>query len=448
MHKRSILILLAACLGLVSIHAQTTNTDSFFLTGSPTAYRYNPAIAPAGDFIGIGGIDINSRANVGATTFLYDYGKKTVTGLHDSVSSQTLLDKLQKNNYLLTDNTFNLFSYGFHRGQASHNVELNIRNRGGVNLPKDLFVLMKTGLQQTSFDFSDTRIHSDMYAELAYGYTRKMSDIVSVGFRTKLLVGLASMDAVVKQLEIGMDDDIRMSFSSELDLTFRRRPKNNGTFLYPEYEKQPFRLPLVRGAGLAVDFGILIQPSPYLTLSLSTIDLGFLCWAYTIGGQVSTSFSLNEFTDFEADDMDAEDGLGLITGLMSDMEESATFVPKAKRFRVHGIPSGFNLGIKYAMPFYDRLSVGLTGHMTSFRTTRFWETRLGTSVNPLDWLDLNANFGYGTYGMSWGFAASVRVHKFRLHVSMSDSFGGRIPRLRLHLNPWNSVISAGLTFDL
>lgn len=450
LYRRFLLILALGLLGSASTFAQNIDQLAFFQRQAPTAYRYNPAIIGETGFIGVGGVSLNTRSNLGALTFFYDIDGKTVTALNKAVPTDLFLNQIHDHNYLLADFRYTLFSYGFVRDKSYQTLEVSIRNRDEVTLPKDLFVLLKTGVKQNVYNFSNARIDTDSYAEIAYGYARKLSDVVSIGARAKLLVGMTSTDARISDFRIAWAEEGKtsISFDASLDVTSKKKVKNIGTALHPEFDPKPPAFSLPGGAGLAFDLGVLITPGDYLTLSASVADLGFLCNFYKRGGYVSASFSIDDFMTYYSEDMDWLEIAALAANTVESIDASAEFKATKNHTRVHYMPFSFDLGLKYAMPFYDRLSIGLNGHVTHFRKTSFWDTRLGVDVAPLNWLDLTGHLGYGTYGMNWGFAGSVRIARFRVNLAMYDNFGGTIPYSSKHLKAWNRVLTVGLTYDL
>jgi len=451
MNKKAFILLAGLILfSQTIISAQSTHVESFFLTNSPTAYRYNPAFIYGSGFLSIGQLTTSSRANVGATDFLYDRNNKTVTGLHENVDADVFLNNIEKSNHILQEIGYNLFAYGFARNDAFHIVEVNIRERSGIHLPKDIFKILKTGFSDMKYNFSDTRSYADLFAELTYSYSRQLTDIVSVGARTKLLVGLGSYDAYIDDFraDLGEDGYPEASFSGSLYMTARHKSKNNGTILNPDFESKHPPLSFPSGAGLALDLGVLIRPNDYLTLSASVADLGFLCWFYSMGGSLKASFSTKPMNDFATDEVSIDSIVAPAVETLQEIQHSAEVIPADKKARFNAIPFGFDLGLKYAIPDYTRLSVGLTGHLTTYRCTSYWDTRFGVTVNPIDWLDLSGNVGYGTYGVTWGVVGAVKVENFRLNFALLDTFGGKIPRTSIHLNPWTKVLSVGLTYDL
>ena len=114
----------------------------------------------------------------------------------------------------------------------------------------------------------------------------------------------------------------------------------------------------------------------------------------------------------------------------------------------NAIPFQANAGIKYVMPFYDRLNVGVIGQYNGYAGRPYWEARFGVGVNPLKWLDLSANIGRGSFGTVFGVAGSVCIGRFRIQGGLQNGFGGTIPYEGTPLQPNSKTITFGLTYDI
>ena len=449
MLKRLLPPLLLLLLAAPAASAQQSYEDDFFARKSPTAYRYNPAILGETGYVGVLNFSLSSRANYGARNFLFEYGDEVVTALHSSVSAEEFLGGLKPISSTLQMVSLNIFSYGFRKDDAFHTFELNFNEFGASSIARDFFEIAKTGFKKGRYDLGHTHFQFNGYAELAYGYSRRLSDIVSVGARAKLLVGLGSLHAGINRFNVDVEsEDWTADVSVDFEATGRRRNPDDKpwklTFDRKYYSRTPKRL---SGAGLAFDLGVLIQPNEYLTLSASANNLGFLCWSYGRGADLSASFSLMSVLNC-IQEHTTESLMESLMNIGSDLMESVNYEKMDKTLRMRAIPFGFNLGIKYAMPFYDRLSLGLTGHYTLYDVLSYWETRLGLTVTPWDWLELSGSYGFGTYKSTYAFTAAAKVDHFRLTLSMQDGFGGKVPGTSFHFWQFNRYVSLGLAYVL
>ena len=74
-----------------------------------------------------------------------------------------------------------------------------------MELPGDPFKLLKTGVMESN-QMGRLRGQLDLYLELAYGYSRRVGDKLSLGGRLKLLAGLYGVDYNVTRLNLTMYD--------------------------------------------------------------------------------------------------------------------------------------------------------------------------------------------------------------------------------------------------
>ncbi|MBQ9661023.1 MAG: hypothetical protein IJV37_07170 [Bacteroidales bacterium] len=431
--------LLLACLISAPAMAQGGMED-FLLNSSRHTFRLNPALTPDHDFLSIGNASMMNRANIGASSLLFENGGKIVSGFHPSVPEEQFLGGLKPDNFYSAFLNYSLAAYGIRRGDKFHTFEVSLKSNAGCTIPKDVFAFIKRGVQGEMLNFGNSRTNADMYAEFAYGYTQKLSDIVTVGVRGKLLVGLFSFDAKTNRMNLYFQDNQMMTYlEAELNLTGRWQDPATG-------KKKGLRVPT--GLGLGVDLGIAIQPSPYLTLSASVTDLGFMGWLYGKGGLAVTTFEMFDPVSYDSDKFSIAQIIGIAGSTAKEINETVKVTESGLRARALATPINFHLGAKYKMPFYDKLTVGLTGAATLYRTMNYMEARFGAAVEPLNWLELSANFGYNTYGWAYGMVGSFRIEKFRIRLALQNNFGGWFKGTELPSKPSASVITAGLTYDL
>jgi hypothetical protein len=163
-----------------------------------------------------------SRNNVGAASFLYPRNGEVVTALHESVSADEFLGSLKDDIYLTGNIHFNLFSYGWKGEKAYHTLEAGIRAAYSASVPKEIFTILKLGTGEVSYDLSGINVAGNAVVELAYGYSRKLSDLISVGARAKLLVGIEALRYNVTRFDLTMQEDAyQAQVEADLDLTSR-----------------------------------------------------------------------------------------------------------------------------------------------------------------------------------------------------------------------------------
>ncbi len=444
-------IALAIALIISAAASAQSFQEGFMLKDYRQVYRFNPALAGEQDFLSLFNISTSQRNNVGASALIYPHEGQVVTFLHSSVPVGTVEDNLKEDNYLTKDIGFNVVSYGMFRGGATHTFEFNIRGNSAVSVPGALFMLAKAGTGATTFDFSSLRVQGELYAELAYGYSRKLSDFISVGGRVKLLAGLYALDLNVTRfdlsaggseyladidaelamtdtsVEFGVEDDYLVNFK---DFTFKGLTN------------------LPKSYGAAVDLGIAVTPAENLTISASVIDLGGIFWHCGNSARSSGTVSFDGFDDLTVEDFNKDGLMTQVNVLKDDFLSQMRPVSDENKTRFKAIPFSSNLGLKYSMPFYDRLSAGVTGQYLGYQSMPYMEGRFALACNPVDWFDCTANVGTGTFGMVWGAAGNICFHRFILNMSYENGFGGYIPRKGTPLKANYKSFTFGLTYTL
>ena len=448
--KRSVILLAIIALAAVSANAQSFQ-QALFLDGYQLGYRYNPALANESAFLSVGQWENQFRNNVGAASFLYPRNGEVVTALHESVSADEFLGSLKDDNYLTGNIHFNLFSYGWKGEKAYHTIEAGIRAAYSASVPKEIFSIVKLGTGDQNYDLSGMNVSGNAVVELAYGYSRKLSDLISVGARAKLLVGIEALRYNVTRFDLTMTEDAyQAQVEADLDLTSRwskiRTDDEGYLNLTNLSSKERWKLP--SGAGLAVDLGVVITPIEGLTISASALDWGGMLWYY---GNAGKSQGTTTFTGMDSVTMD-----DLKQGNLKEQfnDELDAFVRSIKLKAIKGrtvlepVPIHFNLGVRYEMPFYRPLAAGLTATYYGVSGMPYSEVRGALAWNPYSWLGVAANAGVGSYGAVWGCAANAAYKQFHLTVAMSNGFGGTIPYTSTPLQPNSKTLTLGMTYTL
>lgn len=424
----SIMIMLTA--GAVS--AQEFST-SYFLDNNPYSYRINPAIPSEKSFAGliISNVNLSIGSNTGINSILYPTSDGTlVTGLHSSVSAEQFLGNLPKN--IRVDQVFNenLIAVGFWTKNAFHSIELNVKEDVFAGLPRDIFEMFKCGSSEYPYDLSQTSASVKSYGEIAYGYTRKINDKWAVGGRVKLLMGLVAGNVDFEKAYLTINGD-RVSYDMAAKFRLSSNFLSVGTkvddprlFDFSVFNLDPSSISPC-GWGGAIDLGATYKPFEDLTVSLSILDLGGIGWKYNIVGKSSGSDS------FKGETIKSD---GTVQGdyqkFIDKMQTLADFE------QVEGGESSFdmlactvNLGARYKMPFYKRLSAGLlfTGKFDKYNPS--FGCRLGATVTPIDWFSFTGNYGISTYCKSYGVAMSINAAFLNLIVGY-EGYSGVVSDLK------------------
>jgi len=448
-NKRWYLSLTALLGAVLCLNAQSFQ-ESFYLRNYALAYRYNPAIVRDNGFISLGQVSASSQCNVGASSFLFPTDDGLVTGLHSSIPSEIFPGTLPENIRYRGSLNAGIFAYGFRKGNTFHTFELNARSIYGVSVPRQLFELVKLGTGSGTLGLGEFRVDADLFAELAYGYSRRLNDWLSLGARAKLLLPVCGALVDINRLSLtASEEELAIGYDGELYLTnrtFHLKTEDEASSDVPSKRSKLGILP--SGAGLAVDLGLVATPAEGLTLSLSVLDLGGIYWYYGNRSATSGPIMFEGLENVGYENLNANYLKDWLVETAKGYLEIMKPVSRSDRWRWQSMPLEANLGVKYEMPFYRRLAVGATGRYLANAGLPYGEGRFGLEVNPLDWLDLTANVGYGSLGAVWGVAGAVKMGHFRLTAGLQSGFGGTIPRKIVPLAPHFKSFSFGLSYDL
>ena len=449
-NRKYLLAAVLLCCAGTFLHAQSMQ-EGFFLRDYRQIYRFNPALMPESDFIS--GFELTKHVlnNVGASAFLYPTEDGLVTGLHSSIPASQFLGALPDISKSMTHYDFNIVSYGFAREDAYHSFEINVRIPFSVTAPKDAFDLLKRGTTRENYDLSGFGGKGQIYAELAYGYARRLSDVVSIGGRVKLLAAMYGMSYQVNTFDVQVDDaGYRLFYGANLDVPARMMKLQTKPGQEVQLRDLMSRdlIPLPTGGGAALDLGVAVRPNEYLTLSASILDLGGAIWHYGNATTSSTYLAYDGLGTLSYDQLN-EQALKEIAGEWADKLKNAVRLRSNRdQTRLETLPFHANLGVKYILPCYEQVSFGAVASYSHYEYMPYWEARLGVEYKPFNWLDMYGSFGRGAYGNLYGFGLSASFSKFQLYLSYQNGVNGTLPRTTTPLTANHRTWSIGLTYDL
>lgn len=446
------LALTLALAASVAASAQSFKTG-YFLDNYTYAYRLNAA-APleSKDFtffaLGLGNASLDLNSNFGITSILaFEGGKLVLPVFNDVFSEAQAISGLLRNNYAELATSGNVITIGRQSGFNRFSLEFNVRSDVYLNMPMDVFALLKRGLEslatqdyEPNYNFVGMHFGMNSYSELALGYSRQIGDAVTLGARLKGLFGRGS-SAFDWALSVGAgpgntiiaDTDASICVSSPVDLKIPTILIDHQEYYYlgglltesvagmiGGWGRLPRRR--IAGFGAAADLGITVKPIDGLTLTASVNDLGFLTWKSTINGRMRFN-----------DQIDRKDYSRIFAIDNSGGPTFTTFL----NYTVHA-------GARYRMPFYDRLSLGLLG---TFRQHSA-EGRIGLDITPLDFISITGSAGLGTYGGSVGAAVNFRIPLVNFFVGIDGMLFNFIPGTVIPAGGVNTAACAGLVLAI
>lgn len=442
------LILLTAA----SLLAQNFRTG-YFLDGYMYKYRLNPAFQGERGFVALpvlGSTSVGVESNLALSTFLYPTSEgKLGTFLHPSVSNDDFLGKINKNNPFKVNADLNLLALGFRTRNMYHTLDLSVRVNANTALPADIFRFMKIGGSDGNriYDFSNTSVNANAYAQLAYGFSYKIRDFISVGMRAKFLLGVQNIQSDIDKLELSLQQDKWMAsakgeiLASSLIGKYIAGEEVNLMNDLKGMVKSP-------GLGAAFDLGVSVDFLKHFTVSASILDLGFISW----NDMTAYRFSETpwEYTGFE-NIGSSDENYSIENQLDQKFDELLALVefdnPQQVDKSVKMLGFTTMLGLEFRMPFYDRLTVGVLGTHRFEKANSWTEGRFSLGIAPLRWLSLTANYAISSFGHSYGAALNIHPVGFNLFIGL-DSFRPLLsvtPQF-IPINEMNTNLEFGITF--
>lgn len=436
----------------VGAFAQNFRTG-YFLDGYMYKYRFNPAFQGERGFIALpvmGSTSVGLETNLSLDTFIYPTSDgKLASFLHPNVSNEEFMSKIQKTNPLDFNTDLNVLALGFRAKKTYHTIDVSLRADVNASLPRDLFRFMKVGGSDGNrmYDLSNLSVSANACAQVAYGFSYKIKDFMSVGLRAKFLLGLENVQTDIDKLQLSLQQDKwmvnasgDMMVSSLLSKTIAQEEIN-----VAEDIKAMFKTP---GLGAAFDLGVSIDFLKHFTVSASILDLGFMTW------QNMDVYKLSEepweYTGFN--NIGSGSGESVEDQLGNKLDELAGLIDLENPQHVDKSPikmMGFTtmLGLEFRMPFYDRLTIGALGTHRFDKANSWTEGRFSLGLAPLRWLSLTANYAISTFGQSYGAALNIHPKGFNLFLGV-DSFKPLLnvtPQF-IPIDELNTTLEFGITF--
>lgn len=195
--KKNHIIAAVVLLMLPMIAGAQVLKGSYFLDNSINRHKMNPAFAPRANYfqlVGIGNIGFGMYSNLDITSFMYPVDGKLGTFLHPSVSVEQFERDFPNHPHLDAEFNTTLLSFGwFTKKKAFWNFTLDMRVMADVDLPGDLFLMMKKGVGTDGQRFNVGNVNAYMTAGLqaSLGYSREFIKGLRAGFKVRAIAPFA-----------------------------------------------------------------------------------------------------------------------------------------------------------------------------------------------------------------------------------------------------------------
>ena len=170
--------------------------SSYFMEGTSARLQLNPGLQPTKGYFNmpiIGSINMSASSNVLGTSDIIDI----LNSGSDLYSNDKLFDRLKTDNRLNVNLNTDILSFGWYRGKGFWSFNVGLRADFGAALSKDMFSMMRTmngfsleniaGTNQ-NYSLSNQTLNMKAYAEVGLGYSRRITEKLTVGARVKVLL--------------------------------------------------------------------------------------------------------------------------------------------------------------------------------------------------------------------------------------------------------------------
>lgn len=450
----------AALASLTGAAGQDLKT-SFFLDGATMRHRMNPAFYNESNYFSfptIGNFNFGVNATFGMSTFLFPYEGGLTTFMNPNISSEQFLRKLKDNNKLGVDLSMDILSFGFRGVSGGFNTfDISLRSSTSLNIPYDMFAFMKNGMtdaEGTRYNFKNFGVMTNNYLQASLGHSHYIIDnVLSIGVKAKFLVGIANIEARIKNAEVYMSQDKWIIngegvINSSLEgLRFKTSPTGNGGEYISGAQFDQNNIGIA-GYGFAIDLGAYYNMSNIvdgLAFSFSLTDLGMIKWNNTAVGEMANSFEFEGFRNPIG--ISDEDGLsGELDILMDDLKKFAHFEDKGIRSgRQQALTAKMYLGAEYTLPMFKPLKFGIL-NTTAFNGPYTWnETRFSANFSFVKAIDLAVNYAVGTYGSTLGWMVNFHPNGFNFFIG-GDYITTSVSPQFIPINNANIYVNFGIIF--
>lgn len=452
--KRLYIVLAALILAFPSMYAQNFRTG-YFLDGYMYKYQLNPAFQGERGFIAlpaIGKVSVGLESNMALGSFVYPTSDGTlITALHPDVSAEDFLKNIKKENPTSINSDINLFALGFRAKSTYHTLDFSLQERGSMALPGDAFRFIKGGSSDENpiYDLSSLGISANIYAQAAYGFSVKIKDFMSLGFRAKFLMGIQRVETNFNNLNLTLGSD-KWSANADGEMFMTSIPSAylNGDDI--DLVGELMTAATKPNMGLAFDFGVSFDILKHITLSASVLDFGNMSWNNV------TRYSMSDkswaFTGIDNIPVNGGNSNSTTEDVLNDKLDELLNVfnmdsPEKMEKYTHKLGMTAMVGLELRVPFYNRISFGALATHRFEQQYSWTEGRFSVNYAPFRWFSISGNYALSTYGESYGAAVNLHPKGLNLFVGV-DSFKpilNMTPQY-IPIDEINTNIVVGLTF--
>ncbi|MDD4431518.1 MAG: DUF5723 family protein [Bacteroidales bacterium] len=422
--KRILFFILLLTALTSELRAQKVNS-LYFLERTAMHTRMNPAMAPKNSCIGLGlgNIAFNIQSDLALSDVIIPgQNGGLISVMHPDADKALFLSGLGDVSNFSGNFNMEILNLGIRMKQAYISFHSGIYMDMGLGMPKDFLRLFMLGMDATQastlFDLSSLNFETNLYNKTGVGLSLGLGEIFSLGVNVDYLVGLANMKLGFDELSINATDQqwdvvskgyIRYAGPQQLMFTYSDDNYLNGISTdFSSLTSANYTDLLSTGKGFSVDLGLTARPLPFLSLSASITDLGYINWNkdYVQQAVSNESFSFEGMElAFGESSQDEEEGNAIGDQLQNLMHLSKDVSSEAF---VSKLTSKLNIGAEAGV-LDNRISFGVLSQ-TAFADNKLLYQDLMLSANFKPGSLLQAALTYSLlHGKMSSFGAAVNL---------------------------------------
>lgn len=415
LNRRIWLVAGSLLLGM-TMHAQYLRT-SYFMEGTSSRLELNPGLQPMRGYFNIpvlGSFNVGTSSNVLGINDIVD----VLDSGEDIFLNDDLYSRLKSDNRMNVNLKTDVLSFGWYAGKGFWNVNVGLRADVGASIPQSMFEYLRrvNNTEDINGSFSNMNFNLNAYAEIGLGYSRQITEKLSVGGRVKVLLGIARAEMAVDNFDIYVDDALTNGDYTELNpyqtygsATVNARVSTTmkgGGLSFDETTGQIDGFDIdgsnfgIAGAGFGIDLGASYKVWDNLTVSAAVLDLGFIKWKEgetTVAAPANGSFEVtgSNYQDFLDGDFLSMDRFNFVQDKEAAEDTKTT------------LASTILLAGEYGL-LDNKLSVG------AIYTARFAEPKtlneltFSATYRPKNWFNIAASYSpIQAGGKSFGLALKL-----------------------------------------
>lgn len=435
--KKIVLGCLLALAAVGGLRAQV-GTNLYYMDFVPQQSANNPAFqAPYDFYFGFPGLSgLHMQINNDALA----WNNIVERGVDDSLRFNIgkLVGRLHNRNLMGLDMTEEILRFGFKKGENYFQVGLSAKVDANVMLTKQLLSFLLLGPGQFLGDnrFEHNAIDATAYAYLYFGWSRKISDMVTVGARAKIIGGLYNLST--KQLGITwniLNDDMADPTLSPYTYELKVDGQIRSNLLTEDFKLGSLGLGgLGRDWGFGIDMGVSVDFAPNWRFTASVLDLGAIFWK---DKNARVFRSRNDSVNYPFQGLDELNMFGEDVRFDSLIKRSLTTIVDTLNFECDTnykgyttmLPTTLTLGFDYTLLEQHRFGIVFKGRLLN----NYFSADVGVAYTytPCKNFAVSVSNTFGSSGpVNLGFAIAGNLGPVQLHLGVDRINSFNVAKMR------------------